>query len=83
MECSLQVKMMYKSFKTPYAANDDVQMVVLPYTDANSQLVVYLPKQKHGLSQWLNKVTGAQLLELRKSAKVESGDINVSFVDVI
>ncbi|KAI6240012.1 SERPIN domain-containing protein [Aphelenchoides fujianensis] len=60
----LKVRMMRQRLGTMYGETDDVQVLELPYVDKATKLTVFLPKEKNGLSAWLQKVDGAKLLEL-------------------
>ncbi|KAI6238415.1 SERPIN domain-containing protein [Aphelenchoides fujianensis] len=60
-----QVKMMKQEINgVKYTDTDHVQVLELPYADKAAKFTVFLPKKKCGLSAWLQKVDGAELLDL-------------------
>ncbi|KAI6232831.1 SERPIN domain-containing protein [Aphelenchoides fujianensis] len=59
-----QVKMMSETMTIMYGETEDVQVLELPYTDKATKFTVFLPKDRFGLSAWLQKVDGAGLLGL-------------------
>ncbi|KAI6217654.1 hypothetical protein M3Y99_01758100 [Aphelenchoides fujianensis] len=76
-EINAFVKMMKLGTTMPYVATDDVQVLELPFTDydARSTFTIFLPKERFGLADWLQKVDGASLLEL--GGRLERKLVNV------
>ncbi|KAI6221001.1 Serpin domain containing protein [Aphelenchoides fujianensis] len=60
-----KVKMMNMKLKVNYADTADVQVLELPYADEGVRFIAFLPKAKFGLTRWLQKTDGAELLNLR------------------
>ncbi|KAI6241495.1 putative serpin-like protein [Aphelenchoides fujianensis] len=61
--------------QTYYAETDDVQVLELPYKDERATFLVFLPKQRFGLSSWLQKVDGRGVLELM--SRLETRKVNI------
>ncbi|KAI6170490.1 putative serpin-like protein [Aphelenchoides fujianensis] len=71
-----QVHMMkMRRLQTYYAETDDVQVLELPYKDERATFLVFLPKQRFGLSSWLQKVDGRGVLELM--SRLETRKVNI------
>ncbi|KAI6233577.1 putative serpin-like protein [Aphelenchoides fujianensis] len=60
-----KVKMMNMKLKVNYAETADVQVLELPYADEGAKFIAFLPRAKFGLTAWLQKTDGAELLKLR------------------
>ncbi|KAI6192882.1 putative serpin-like protein [Aphelenchoides fujianensis] len=60
-----KVKMMNMKLKVNYAETADVQVLELPYADEGVKFIAFLPKARFGLTAWLQKTDGAELLKLR------------------
>ncbi|KAI6219034.1 putative serpin-like protein [Aphelenchoides fujianensis] len=60
-----KVKMMNMKLKVNYAETADVQVLELPYADEGVKFIAVLPREKFGLTAWLQKTDGAELQKLR------------------
>ncbi|KAI6216909.1 SERPIN domain-containing protein [Aphelenchoides fujianensis] len=73
----LPVKMMKERMDANYVETDDVQVVELPFEGRETTFTVFLPKEKGGLSAWLQKVDGAELLDLMDRLEWSEVDVEL------
>ncbi|KAI6206971.1 hypothetical protein M3Y94_00976000 [Aphelenchoides besseyi] len=75
---SHKVKMMKRhSFFIRYTENEDVKVLSLPYVNGDARFLVYLPKEKFGLEDWVNKIDGGELLKLKGQLQTKEVEIKL------
>ncbi|KAI6227276.1 SERPIN domain-containing protein [Aphelenchoides fujianensis] len=70
-----QVQMMRMTEHVRYTETKDVQVLELGYADERAKFVVFLPKEQFGLTAWLRKVDGGELLGLMD--RLEWREVNI------
>ncbi|MFH4973539.1 hypothetical protein AB6A40_000248 [Gnathostoma spinigerum] len=63
-----KVDMMRIKSSFSYISNSEVAVLGMPYKEREVYMYVFLPHEKYGLGDFLNKTTGKQLLELIKNS---------------
>ncbi|VDN41418.1 unnamed protein product [Gongylonema pulchrum] len=64
----------------PYNADENVQILILPYRGEHLSMCLLLPKEKYGLEEFENSLNGTRLLEM--VAEAESRDVrNLGITD--